>query len=257
MQRALTSPRHFTILETFAVSIKRTALFGRIIKRFSTFVKDATTLGIDAPSKLSPSTIGKSVGRGDPREGPKPPEATPGPAFTLPERSLLQQLIQGTWLGFILQESSPYGISRGPSGASSAQLQRLGPGSEAIAGSVPTYKLLRYDEDYSYLMDPGLRTDLWDAIKYVPLEGQDWYSSFGGQFRPRFEYYNNFNFGTTPGGNGYLLQRYLLHGDFHFGPNVRFFGQFMSGFEDGRIGGPRPDIDRDIFGVHQAFLDVA
>ncbi|SIO33619.1 Alginate export [Singulisphaera sp. GP187] len=135
---------------------------------------------------------------------------------------------------------------------------RLGPGSDAIAGSdVPTYKLLRYNEDYSDLKDPGRRTDFWDPIKYIPVgEREGWYSSFGGQFRPRFEFYNNFDFGTIPGGNGYLLQRYLLHGDFHFGPNVRFFGQFVSGFENGRIGGPRPDIDENIFDGHQAFLDV-
>ena len=32
----------------------------------------------------------------------------------------------------------------------------------------------------------------------------------------------------------------MLHGDFHFGPNIRFFGQLVSGFENGRIGGPSP-----------------
>jgi hypothetical protein len=224
---------------------------------------DAEAVDTGTPTELSPSgdlypsTIGTSAGRGNPSEAPKPPEATPGPAFTLPERSLLQQLIQGTWLGYVLQESSPSGIGRGQPGASSARPQRIGPGGEALGGAdVLTYKLLRYDENYSYLKDSGLRTDIWDSIKYVPLKGQDWYASFGGTFRPRFEYYNNFDWGTTPGGNGYLLERYLLHGDYHFGPNVRFFGQFQSGFEDGRIGGPRPQIDQDIFSVHQAFLDV-
>ena len=101
--------------------------------------------------ELCPSTIGKSAGRWNLSEGPKPSEATPGPAFILSERSLLQQLIQGTWLGFILQESSPYGSSPGPSGASSAPPQHLGPGGEVDFGSGPTYKLLRYNEDYSYL----------------------------------------------------------------------------------------------------------
>ena len=57
------------------------------------------------------------------------------------------------------------------------------------------------------------------------------------------------------GNNGYLLERYLLHGDLHLSPFFRFFGQFQSGLEDGRIGGPRPDIDRNAFDVHQAFFD--
>ena len=58
----------------------------------------------------------------------------------------------------------------GPSTSSPTPASRLGPGSEAIAGSdVPTYKLLRYDEDYSYLKDPARRTDFWDPIKYIPF----------------------------------------------------------------------------------------
>src|SRR5207237_5136336 len=39
----------------------------------------------------------------------------------------------------------------------------------------PGYKLLRYEEDYSYLKDPSRRTDFWDPIKYIPLWGRpDW-----------------------------------------------------------------------------------
>jgi hypothetical protein len=159
-------------------------------------------------------------------------------------------------------ESPATGGAAAPTIAASAPalpvFSRLGPGSDAIAGSnVPAYKLLRYDEDYSYLAAPARRSDFWDPLKYVPFSDHEgWYTSFGIQFRERFEYYNNANFGAIPGGNGYLLQRYLLHGDFHFGPNIRFFGQFMSGFENGRIGGPRPEIDEDIFDGHQAFLDI-
>jgi hypothetical protein len=131
----------------------------------------------------------------------------------------------------------------------------------------PAYKLLRYDEDFSYLKDPSRRTDFWDTLKYIPLtlpsppcfggEG-DWYLSFGGELRERYEFYHNQDAGAVPPNarnNGYLLERYLLHGDLHVGPYFRFFGQFMTGLEDGRIGGPRPDIDRDAFDVHQAFAD--
>ncbi len=124
----------------------------------------------------------------------------------------------------------------------------------------PAYKLLRYEEDYDYLKDPSRRTDFWDAIKYVPLwSREDWYLSLGGELRERYEFFHNQDDGAAPadahGNNAYLLQRYLLHGDLHLGPSVRFFGQLMTGLEDGRIGGPRPDIDRDAFDVHQAFAD--
>ena len=46
--------------------------------------------------------------------------------------------------------------------------------------SPPPYKQLRYDEDYSYLRDPGRRNDWLDAIKFIPLDtSNDAYLSFG------------------------------------------------------------------------------
>ena len=122
---------------------------------------------------------------------------------------------------------------------------RLGPGSQATEGSnLETYKLLRYDEDYSYLKDPSRRTDWLDVLKYIPLGDRDgYYLSLGGTARPRFEFNQNPFFGSAPanshGNNNDLVQRYLLHADLHLGPNIRFFGQLQSGFENGLIGGPR------------------
>ena len=125
----------------------------------------------------------------------------------------------------------------------------------------PAYKLLRYEEDYSYLKDPGRRTDFWDPIKYVPLWGrEDWYLSLGGEVRERYEFVHNPGAGSGPanarGNNTDLLQRYMPHGDLHLGPYFRFFGHFVTGLENGRIGGPRPDIDQNVLGVHQAFADL-
>jgi hypothetical protein len=109
---------------------------------------DAEAVDTGTPTELSPSgnlcpsTIGTSAGRGNPSEAPKLPEATPGPAFTLPERSLLQQLIQGTWLGYVLQESSPSGI-----GGASREPHRLDPnalGREVRPLAAPMYRLINY-----------------------------------------------------------------------------------------------------------------
>jgi len=125
----------------------------------------------------------------------------------------------------------------------------------------PAYKLLRYEEDYRYLKDPVRRTDFWDPIKYIPLRGRDdWYLSLGGELRERYELSHNPDAGGGPtnsrGNNADLQQRYLLHGDLHLGPYFRFFGQFESGLESGRIGGPRPDIDQNVFDLHQGFVDL-
>jgi len=119
------------------------------------------------------------------------------------------------------------------------------------------FQKLRYDESYEYLRDPSRRSDYLDAIKFIPLNTNgDWHLTLGGEIRERYEHYQNNLWGRGPqDDNGYLLQRYMLHADGHFGENFRIFTQFKSGLEDGRNGGPRP-TDRDDFDLHQAFFDV-
>ncbi len=121
----------------------------------------------------------------------------------------------------------------------------------------PPFKLLRYDENYSYLRDPARRSDYLDAIKFIPLTTNgDWYLTLGGEIRERYEYFHNSSWGRGPqDDNGYLLQRYMVHADAHLGDYLRVFTQFKSSLEDGRNGGPRP-TDRDDFDLSQAFLDM-
>jgi hypothetical protein len=121
----------------------------------------------------------------------------------------------------------------------------------------PPFAPLRYDEDYSFLADPARHTDWWDPIKYVPLaNGRAGFLSFGAEARERFEAYENEFFSKdSDADNTYLLQRYLLHADYHATEWLRVFGQLQSSLEDGRPGGPRP-TDRDSIDVHQGFADV-
>src|SRR4051812_3005657 len=70
----------------------------------------------------------------------------------------------------------------------------------SAASSAPTYSVVRWDEDYSYLKDTANRTDFFDPIKYIPL-GTDTYLSLGGSIRNRYEYFNNNNFGAGPQDN--------------------------------------------------------
>jgi len=107
------------------------------------------------------------------------------------------------------------------------------------------------------MRDRSQRTDYLDPIKYIPLGNrEDWYLTLGGEARPYYEWFKNEDWGEAPEDlSGFLLQRYMVHADFHLGKRVRIFGQLKSGIESGRTGGPRPP-DEDKLDVHQAFADV-
>ena len=48
----------------------------------------------------------------------------------------------------------------------------------------------------------------------------------------------------------------MLHTNWRLGPRLRVFSQVLSPNELGRRGGLRPQIDRDIFAVYQAFTEL-
>ena len=52
-----------------------------------------------------------------------------------------------------------------------------------------SYKLLREDENWSFLRDPALRQDFWDPIKYIRLRGgaDGWFMTVGGEAREVWE----------------------------------------------------------------------
>jgi hypothetical protein len=120
-----------------------------------------------------------------------------------------------------------------------------------------TYLPLRYDEDFTALRDPAARKDPLDALKYIPLasESSAWLT-LGGESRSRYEYYRNSYWGQGPqDDDGYFLQRFMLHADWHLNEALRFFTQLKSAWESGRVGGSRP-TDEDRLDLNQAFLDV-
>jgi hypothetical protein len=125
------------------------------------------------------------------------------------------------------------------------------------AMSPPAHTALHYDEDYSYLKDPAARTNLFDPLKYVPLNKQrDMYVTFGGQVRDRYEYFNNNTFGTgAQDQNGYNLLRVMLDADLHLSPYLRVFAEGISATEQGRTGGPRAS-DVNNIDLYQAFADL-
>ena len=130
-------------------------------------------------------------------------------------------------------------------------------GNNAACGA-PAYKALRYDEDYSYLREPGARSDIWDPLKFIRLDLQSGsYLTLGGEIRQRYEYHRNARWVQgAQDDNGYLLQRYMLHADVHLGAGFRIFAQTRGAYESGRNGGPRA-TDEDQLDLTQAFFDVA
>ena len=81
--------------------------------------------------------------------------------------------------------------------------------------------------------------------------------SAGGEVRQEYEWFDNEEWGAeVPDGNGYWLQRYMLHVDARLSRRVRLYGELKSGIEVGRAGGPRGS-DEDRLDLHQAFVDVS
>lgn len=122
----------------------------------------------------------------------------------------------------------------------------------------PSYNILRFQEDWSFLRDPSLRQDWLDPIKFIPLGDSDSspYLSVGGEVRLVYQRVLNDTWGRTPYPvNDFGLERYQLHLDAHLHERIRFFIQFQSGFERGRAGGPRP-IDQKKLDFLNAFVDL-
>ena len=119
------------------------------------------------------------------------------------------------------------------------------------------YKLLREDENWSFLKDRTLRQDFWDPIKYIPLRksAEDWYLTIGGEAREVWEQIGNDNWGQQPFMNGYLNERYMPYVDLHYGGHVRTFIELKSGLNSFRAGGPRP-IDEKKLDFQAAFLEI-
>ena len=112
----------------------------------------------------------------------------------------------------------------------------------AVDSSQPvrTYKLMREDEDWSFLKDPSLRQDFWDPIKYIRLGQQGWFLTIGGEVREALEQVGNDNWGKQNYTNTFFLERYVLHTDWHFGKHFRTYLELKSDWESFRTGGPRP-----------------
>jgi len=111
----------------------------------------------------------------------------------------------------------------------------------------------RWQEDWSVLADPSLRTDPFDPIKYIPI-GSDpnSYLSLGLTVRERFE---SASFRLTPvQPDDYLIDRTQLHADLHLGSHVQIFTQLIDARAPGKS--VLAPIDQNRVDLEQAFIAV-
>ncbi len=118
----------------------------------------------------------------------------------------------------------------------------------------PPFKLIRSEEDYSYLADPARRIDFDDRLKYIRL-GDTNYMSLGGELRERFDSYDAPRFGIGSSKDSYVLQRVLLHADAHIDERVRVFVQLgrEDAFDKAK---PYSVSDADNIDLQNGFVDV-
>ncbi|KAF2514756.1 alginate export family protein [Flavobacterium zhairuonense] len=124
------------------------------------------------------------------------------------------------------------------------------------AQSYPDFKPLRFDENYEVLQKDTVKKNWYKTMKYMPLSssGQT-YLSFGGEVRYQYFYAKNEKWGDDPQDpDGYILNRFLLHADFHSSKYFRAFVQLQSSNANGRID-PSP-VDSNPLEVHQGFIDI-
>ncbi len=123
---------------------------------------------------------------------------------------------------------------------------------KAFSQTLPTFKPLRYDEDYSLIKNDS---SWYHRIKFQPLSAdKKTWMSFGGEIRYQYFYTENENWGDEPEDkDGYILTRILAHADLHAGKYFRTFVQLQSSLANSR---PSPSpVDDNPLEIHQAFAD--
>lgn len=117
----------------------------------------------------------------------------------------------------------------------------------------PPFRLLRSDEDYSFLKDSPPADRFWEKLKWIPAGKKNAFT-VGGESRTQFQVLKNENW-TQGSDDVVLFQRFMLHIDGHFGSGIRLFGQLKSGFAWGR-NPPVASLDQDKLDVHQLFAGI-
>jgi len=120
----------------------------------------------------------------------------------------------------------------------------------------PAISFYRWQEDWSVLADPHLRTEPGDTIKYISLSKTDpkRYLSFGLTVRERYTSVDPALFGVVGGRHqDFLLHRLELHADAHLTDNTRVFVQLENALAP-NLANPSP-VDANKLDLRLFFLD--
>ena len=129
------------------------------------------------------------------------------------------------------------------------------PASTPAVHERPKIQLNRWQEDWSVLADPELRTEPLDNLKYIPLSSSDpnSYASLGLDLRERVEstQIDPFGIGSSHA-NTYLIQRLDIYADVHPNANWQVFVQLQDdrAFSKDII----TPVDKDPLDLEQAFV---
>lgn len=121
----------------------------------------------------------------------------------------------------------------------------------------PSYKPLRFEEDWSVIRRGSTMPDFFDPMKYIPLDASgEVYLTLGGNLREQMEYYDEAFFGAGPSRDTYLLHRIYPYADVHAGRHFRAFVMLKDAIAFDTQNHPFPSQQNTI-DVHDAFVDVA
>jgi hypothetical protein len=140
--------------------------------------------------------------------------------------------------------------------AESALADDASSASDTASDSRPSIMFYRWQEDWSALANPEVRTEPGDDLKYIPLSDDDpkRYLSLGITLRERYENNDAPLFGTTGKTDlSYVLHRLEVHADAHVGDATRIFVQVENALAPG-LARPGP-ADANKLDLRLAFID--
>lgn len=98
-------------------------------------------------------------------------------------------------------------------------------------GPVARYGTARWAEDWSYLRKPGAGNDLFDPLKFIPLnDSKSIYLTLSGDERLKNWFETRPFLGAQkPNDSGRMTVRSIYGADLHLGPNFRIYGELVNG----------------------------
>ena len=131
-------------------------------------------------------------------------------------------------------------------------------GSPAGFGPVARYGAVRWAEDWSALRDPRLRDDLWDPLKFIPLnDAKSIYLTLSGESRLKNWFENRPFLGQQkPNDSGRMTLRDTLGADLHLGDHLRVYGELINGDGFGFAGYGYNTTYRTRLDVQQLFVEA-